>query len=702
MLTNARNNLANIDAWSKGANWLPEGGLTPNWPPQEIVQRNAQDPSSWTNRLGRAFSNTITAGHDLPATVANIATGITGHATGLYDPASARLAMWGPKLAAQGGYAPATGGLSDSLIEGGLSALMGGGVNAIGGAIGQSLAKAAPGTIQAIKAILTGGGKAATTNVAIPVAASEVGGSAGSMIGEAMGDQELGASIGALAGGKVGAVPGMLPSWIHSKYAGQGKDNAAELRAIAEREGVPLSAGLLGNADIQAKEKGYTGQRWASDYTAGKQTDTREGIGQAWDNMAAARGSIDPVPTTGTIGGKITDLVNQASGELQGRVSAQHQAIADTVGSDTIVPVGPTISAARDMWHDADVPGRNSIDYRIRSLLQPLTIDTRAPRETLPDGTLAPREKFRTDEGRIGAPWSLFKQFTSDLGRSLDQGGNQYTPLPQLYPTAAATARTGAIGAGVSPREYDAAQRDYRIAMAKPDTPANYPNVPTLDKIGSGDSTSAYNYLHGGTQNANRPEMLNSLALMQSGGMGPRRPGGPVDEIFGDYLRKLGNETIGTGQAQGANKLATAVEGMNPDSRFQIGGPQAQSMTDIASLARAINIPTSQAGQTRSFGATANSATRPFLAGEIGNLLGKAAGYVMQTPGLGAVGRGIGYATSIPAGAIGARVLQSPTALNAMAGGQRPLYSAANLAAVGQAINSAIQNNRANNYPIGQ
>jgi hypothetical protein len=148
--------------------------------------------------------------------------------------------------------------------------------------------------------------------------------------------------------------------------------------------------------------------------------------------------------------------------------------------------------------------------------------------------------------------------------------------------------------------------------------------------------------------------------------------------------------------------LATAVEGMNPDSRFQIGGPQAQSMTDIASLARAINIPTSQAGQTRSFGATANSATRPFLAGEIGNLLGKAAGYVMQTPGLGAVGRGIGYATSIPASAIGARVLQSPTALNAMAGGQRPLYSAANLAAVGQAINSAIQNNRANNYPIGQ
>ena len=282
---------------------------------------------------------------------------------------------------------------------------------------------------------------------------------------------------------------------------------------------------------------------------------------------------------------------------------------------------------------NATVPMRNSLAFRIENQL--IATDHAAHAGWLADHRCGTRR----------SPMRALKGWRTDLGRSFDQG-NQPRARELYEPATDAMADT-AQQAGVPRGEFNQVQQFTRGVEGEgglADRLAPFEKEPA----------AAYNYLLEGGRN--NPDRLQTFATETAGD--PRQ-----SRVFGNYLQSKIDETLGANQAQSANKFAQFVERTDPRALDTIAGPQVQNVRDLATLARAVDVPTSQRGLSTSVGGVANSIGGRWLGSEVLGQVGAAI-----DPILGPAGRGIGWMARPTIDWAQQRIMQSDAAKRGLLG----------------------------------
>jgi hypothetical protein len=593
----------------------PDGSNLPDI--SDVVRaKNTADPYNADNTINRIVTGAATGIPDTVIALGNAMQRMRGEPEAPY---------LGPKMLAAGGGVPLPedAGWGRQIAEGSGSALLGGGASAVKSAI-----RNAPSWLGSI----VPAAKTLLSSTVAPTVAANAGGQAGGAIGG-----ETGALLGSLLGGAASNAGAAVKTSIYNRYAGQGKPDAPAIAAAAARQNIPETAGMLGNADIQHQERQLAGRPGAVNYINARRQSATDAMGAAIDRVATARGSTDLEPSQASIGQNLKDIAATSAEDLKARVSAEQQQLEDRIGFHTEVPVRDIFHAGYAQMPSLSIPGREAIDYRLTNHLAPLVTRDAAGQPIL-DATGSPTVKY-----------GLLRQWRSDLGRSFEQG-KYPAATAQLYEPATNAMGNAAARAGVSPQEFMDIQSRYRNAMGEPQP--GVPNYRALTDIAGKEESPAYNYLHGGANNPSRLVMLE----------GTRHPQLPA--TFGDYLRMIGNQTLGKGDARGPINFADRVSApkMDPAALDVIAGPQAPDVRDIASVARATNYPTSQTGLTRAMGGVGDSLVNKLIGSEVFGKVGEVLG-VGNTAGR-IVGLGAGPAFHY----LQARLQQGPTARDALAG----------------------------------
>jgi hypothetical protein len=609
----------------------------------------SSDPGGPLATAGRVITGAATGIPDIAIAIGNAgvrASGGGGFGMAGAEPGSVKEAPYvGPMVNKAVGVPelPPDASTTRRLLEGGGSALLGGGASSILRAAG-----AAPTAAEAIMPAIS----ALTRSTVAPTVGSHWGGQAGSYLADKVGlDKETGALIGSIMGGHAGKVADLPASYVDWRFRGQGRDNAAEIAAQAQRQGVTPNAAMLGNDAIQMRERTLANRGgFAGNFTVGRRNDARDQIANAWDRMAEARGSTDATPQPGTIGYTVADVSRQGAADLAARSSRGQEQLQTRIGPRTDTDVSGILAAMEQIRQRTDPGTAAPIDARTDTLRQML------PRD--PEGNVI----------STNVPYERVK----DWRTALRERSQNYDPVPgryagQIYDATTGAMRDAGASQGVPPGYFDTVQGRTRAAMGE-----GGPHE-QLTKIAESEPSSAYSYLKGGEQNPER------LRLLQNTG----NPA--MDSVFGDYLRMIGNNTINTGAAPGPRQLATRVERMPPEALDVIGGPQRQNITDIAGLARAIDIPPSGNGLGRVVGGITRGVPGTLTAGELGAEAGRHTGI----PGGTMAGRVAGYSLGPALRYLQARILQSDTARNALAGGARPPGSSMNVSDLVAAIDAA-------------
>jgi hypothetical protein len=607
-----------------------------------VKAKNTAEPYNADNTINRVVTGTATAIPDTVIALGNAMQRLRGEPEAPY---------LGPKMLAAGGGVPLPedAGYGRTIGEAGASALLGGGANAVRSAI-----KNAPSWLESAA-------PAAKTLFKSTVAPT-VGANAGGQVGGAIGG-ETGALLGSLVGGMAPNAGAAAKSAIYNRYAGQGKPNAPEIAAQAERQNIPETAGLLGNANVQHTERQLAARPGSMNYTTGRRQATTDAIGAAMDRVATARGSTDPEPTPASIGSNVRDIAGGAAADLKARVGAEQQQLESRIGTQTEVPVRDIFHAGYGQMPALSIPGREAIDYRLTQHLAPL-VTRDASGQPILDASGSPTVKY-----------GLLRQWRSDLGRSFEQG-KYPAATTQLYEPATTAMRNAAARQGVPTHEFDAIQARYKAAMGS-EPPPGTPNYGALSDVAGKEESPAFNYLN---QGANNPDRLRMLAATGH----PQLPA-----TFGDWLRMIGNKTIGgPGQppdARGPVHLADRLSApkMDPAALDIIAGPHAGDVRDIAGVSRAFNYPTSQTGLTRAVGATGDSLVNKLIGSEAFGKVGEMLGVGNTT------GRIVGLGAVPAFHYLKARMLQSQTARDALAGRAPPTTQSYDINALRQALIAA-------------
>jgi hypothetical protein len=495
---------------------------------------------------------------------------------------------------------------------------------------GAGIARAVAG---GLKSSVTGGlkegGKELLKNTVVPTITSD----AGARVGGAVGGQ-TGQLIGGIIGGAAPSARPMAENWVQGRYVGKGDPNAPQIAAAADRLGIEPTAGALGNYDIQKRENNYAAQRTVlgnESYSAREQARIRNEMTGAGENIATQRG--------GTGGGQAAigdDIVGAAADRvMQDRQysSAQQENLQRTVGDATPVPVWDIIQEARAAMNapGATVPMRESLQFRIGQLTPLIT-------QRMPDGTpIVDRNST--------VPYAGLKGWRTDLGRSFDSGNQPRAR--ELYEPATNAMGDTAQQAGVPRGEFNQVQQFTRGVEGEgglADRLAPFEKEPV----------AAYNYLLEGGRN--NPDRLSTFATETAGD--PRQ-----SRVFGNYLQSKVDETLGANQAQSANKFASFVEGTDPRALDTIAGPQVQNVRDLATLARGVDVPTSQRGLGTSVSGVTGSLGSRWLGSEVLGRVGDAI-----DPILGTAGRGIGWMAKPSLDWAQQRIMQSDAAKRGLLG----------------------------------
>jgi len=645
----------------------------------ELRARRAANPGGFDATMNRMFSGAVTGLPDLGIGITNMLSRVGGRIAGVEKPP--QIAPLGPQMIEAGG-----GGVVQDpstlrqLLEGAGSALIGGGAGGVANA-------AAAGT----SALNTAGRVASATGAQIvaPTVTSHYGGEVGGYIGEKLGDRETGALLGSIIGGAAPTVAqGAGQRYSHNRLAAQAAPNAAEIAAAAAAQDVRPTAGMLGNRDIQNLERTLGNQVGSMGIIDRARRGARADIGAALDRLATERGSTHGNPTPGTIGENAITAARESAEALRAGSEGAQMRLQDRVGADTPVAITPMRDQGYSMMTDPraglSVPKREAIDFRLTEQLAPLINRDAAGMPILqgggrpPPGQPGPPPGLPGPAGAPGSrpgasetvPYGPFRGWRTDLGRSLDtpQGGRM-PPTSALYGPATEAMRVTAENRGVPRQDFQNVQgRTHAVEREGGDYQA-------LQQIFDKEPQQAFNYLTGGEQN---PVRLGTLEATQH----PQ-----VNSIMGDILRYLGNDTINH-PAQGARgpaNLANEIERMHPDARATIAGPQLPGVMDVATLARALDYPTSQTGLGRTVGGVGESVGRMMAGSETLGQLGTATGI----PGAGWAGRIAGLAAMPAIRALRANYLQGDHAINALGRGAAPPVT--NMAELVSALNAAAQ-----------
>ena len=618
----------------------------------DIRKVNARDPYNWDNTINRTVTGAVTGIPDTLIAIGNAAMRAAGDGGSLgmagVAPGSVKQAPYlGPKMLAAGGGVPLPDDASwgRQITEGAGSTLLGGGAGAVKSAITN-----APSWIGSI----VPAARALFSSTVAPTVTSNTGGRVGGAVGG-----ETGALLGSLLGGAATNAGPAAKSYVYNRFAGQGKPDAPQIAAAAARQGIPTTAGMLGNPDIQQQERQLAAKPGAMAFINTRRQGSIDAIGDALNRIATARGSTDMDPTPASIGQRVTEAAGETAQALRNRSEEGQLRLQDRIGADTPVPVTPLREQGYSMMTDPraglSVPGRQAIDYRLTDQLSPL-INRDTAGQPIMQGA-APSRWWADGPNPGGSetvPYGPFRGWRTDLGKSLDtpQGGRM-PPTAELYAPATEAMRGVAEQQGVPRQDFENVQgrtRAVERSAARPGDPTG--DYEHLMGVAGREPQSAYSYLHGGLQN---PDRLGMLEATQH----PQVPG-----IMGDYLRLLGNQTLGKGDARGPINLADRLSApkMDPRALDVIAGPHEPAVRDVATAARAVNYPTSQTGLTRAIGGVGDSLVNKLIGseafGKAGELIGagNTAGRI--------VGLGAGPVYHYLQG----RLLQSQTARDALAG----------------------------------
>jgi len=609
----------------------------------KTATRLTSDPGNVGNTVGRVVTGAVGGIPDLAIGVANAGARMSGRPDSQIDYIT-------PKLQELSGTAPmaADASLARQLLEGGASAVLGG-----GGAAGAAAVRAAPATAGVISRSVR-----AVTPTVLPMAGAYGGGEAGGYVGKELGDEETGRFLGSLVGGLGGAASPVLRAERHQRYAGQAAPNAPEIAAAAARQGVTPTAGMLGNDAVLLREQRLSGQPGGAHIIQNARNDARTQIGGAYDDAAARRGAVDPNPTPGTIGEKINRAAGESAEALRAASDARQAALFDRIGPETPVAVDPVRERGYDMMADPRArltpTQRGAIDQRITDEL-PQLITRNAAGDPI-------RQPIGTGGAMSDtAPLGDFLGFRTELGKSIDRpGGVRSPPTAELYPPATEVIREAAARRGVNPLDFDTVQNQTRaVERTTPETPGGpIGDYPTLQRFVNQDPTTSYTRATAGFQD---PNTLGTIEATGHQGVG---------EIMGDIIRQIGNETINNpqGGARGPAQLDTRYTRMHPEVRETLLGDEAGNVGDALQLSRALNIPTQQNGLTRAVGGQGDAVANKVIGSEA---LGQLGSHVAGP--LGAIlGRIIGVVGPGGLRNVAARVLEGPTVRNALSGGAAP------------------------------
>jgi hypothetical protein len=647
---------------------VPGAENVPNLEDIMTAKRLTSDPRSLENRANRVMAQTVGGIPDLGIGLYNAGARTIGSPESQFNYVT-------PQMTANAGAPelPPDAPWYERMGEAGASAFLGGGAGAAGGALQTARATAA--TTGAALPVASTVARMAVPTV-VPTVAGDVAGQAGGYLGEKyLGDRETGALLASLLGGSIHAAPQAGRSLIHQWYASDARPDAPQIAAAARRQGVTPTAGMVGNDSILRREQQLSGMPGSADVVQNARTNARNQIGAAYDASAAARGAVDLQPTAGTIGEKINTAARESAEALRG-VSDQRQIrLNERIPQDTPTHLLPIQERGYGMMTDPNArigpTERAAIDFRVTEQLNPL-----ASRDAGGQPIQVPVQGGPPGIGHNGgpplgpttqvAPYGDVAGFRTELGRSVDTpAGGRMPPVSALYEPTTQVMREAAQRAGVDPRDFNTTQNATRDIMRE--TPAQPGGPPgdyhALLNYVKENPEAAFNYLNGkGRQDPSIPGILDA-----TGHRG-------IGEIFGDIMRLIGNETINSpqtnpsGGARGPANLVNALQPMHPDSRATILGDQLPNVSDQALLAQRLNVPTSQAGLTRSVGGQGNSVANKVLGSEaLAQLGGHYAGPIGAV-----IGRVIGMLAPSDLRARRAGVMEGPTALNALSGGVSP------------------------------
>jgi hypothetical protein len=511
--------------------------------------------------------------------------------------------------------------------------------------LGESGASAAvsPTGVGIVKTLAKEGATAGAKMLGKTIVAPTIGSDVGARVGGAVGG-EPGAIIGGVIGG--GASQHARPlgeNWVQGRYTGQGKPNAPEVAAAAGRLGIEPTAGALGNYDIQKRENAYAAQPTILDrilnrptLAASEQQRIRSDMTAAGEDIGVQRGGTGAGPAA--IG---EDIRGAAADRLQADrdySSAGQENLQRDIGDRTPVRVIDIINEARQAWPHLSVPGRQSLEARIVGQLYPLI----SQRDAHGNPVIGPNTTV---------PYELVKQWRTELGRSFDQGNVPRNR--ELYEPATRAMAETATRAGVPPGRFGEVQSFTRGVEGEGGLAER---LAPFDKEGG----QAHDYVLGDA-GLRRPERVQTFADETAGD--PRQ-----GDIFGSHIQQRVADTLGSGQAQGPNKFASFIEDTDPRALATIGGPQTGRLQDLGTLARAVDVPTSQRGLGTSVAGVAAPLANTVLGSTVLGKLGAAI-----DPILAPVGHGLGWMAQPVLNHINQRIMQSDAAKRGLLGAPVPL-----------------------------
>ena len=654
------------DLWNRfklavGGPTTPPAG-TPEPPSVDIKdimaeRRQTADPRSVSSRADRVLAGAIGGIPDLGIGIYNAGARISGNP-------DAQAAYVTPQMLANAGVPdlPADAPLYERLLESAGSAFLGGGANAASGVLNTArTAATTAGT--ALPAVPTALRMAAPT--VVPTITGHAGGEAGGVVGKVLGDEETGRLLGSILGGASYVAPQLARSAVHSYYTGSGRPDAPEILAAANRQGVTPTAGMLGNDAILMREQTLSGQAGSRGIINEARTDARTQIGDAYDRAAVARGggAIDARPTEGTLGERIRAAASESADTLRAASDQRQALLQERIGADTPVNVSPIFERGYGMMADPAAnltpSQRRGIDYRLTNELMPL-VTRNAGGDPIPPAGIG--HNGGPPLAGETAPYGFVRGFRTELGKAIDTpAGARMPPTAALYEPTTSAMRDAAATRGVRPLDFDTTQNMTRdIERTTPGTPGGPPgDVPILQRYIKDTPEQSYSYFNRGQQN---PDIFGLLDATGNPALG---------RIFGEYMRMIGNDTINNpqGGARGPANFDATVSGMHPDSAATVFGNQAGNVADTAALARALNIPTQQAGLTRAVGSQGEGIGRMLVGQE---MLGRLGNYLGGWP-LELLGRVAGVAGVPLYRRAVANVLEGPTVRNALTGGPSPI-----------------------------
>lgn len=320
---------------------------------------------------------------------------------------------------------PENASTARNLLEGGAAALVSGGASGAGRAL------AAGNVPQAITAL--------GRDVAAPTVGSYYGGAAGQMVGG-----DTGAVLGSLIGGIAPAARAARGEVVRAGA----RPDAGEIAAAAERQGVTPTAGMLGNLDVQARERQLSGRPGAERVISGARQTALDQMREAVGRAIEARQAL-PAATAETA--DISGVARAAQTGGSDVSSAVQQRLMERVGPRTPVDVTDLYSVLGRILNQTDPGTAAPIVSRmghIRDMVEQSRLVDAMQRGGVPDPN-AP----------LTVPYEQFKDWRTGLGRRMQN----LDPVPgrfsgQVYDAATEAMRNTATQAGVHPQEFTLAQ----------------------------------------------------------------------------------------------------------------------------------------------------------------------------------------------------------------------------------------------------